>query len=57
MVAGGAYGGLSDNGSVLGGMAGGAVLGAGLGAGGYAGFNKYKFSKYTNPIYSNQSSA
>ena len=57
MVAGGAYGGLSDNGSVLGGMAGGAMLGAGLGAGGYAGMNKFKFSQFTNPIYSNQSSA
>ena len=57
MVAGGAYGGFSDNGSVLGGMAGGAVLGAGLGAGGYAGLNKFKFSQYTNPIHSNQSSA
>ena len=57
MAAGGAYGGLSDNGSVLGGMAGGAMLGAGLGAGGYAGMNKFKFSQFTNPIYSNQSSA
>ena len=57
MAAGGAYGGLSENGSVLGGMAGGALLGAGLGAGGYAGMNKFKFSQFTNPIHSNQSSA
>lgn len=43
MVAGGAYGGFSDNGSVLGGMAGGALAGAGLGAAGYAGYNRVAY--------------
>lgn len=54
---GGTVGAASDNGSFLGGFAGGAMLGGAVGAGGYAGLNKYKFSQYTNPIYSNQSSA
>lgn len=43
MVAGGAYGGLSDNGSFLGGAAGGALAGAGLGAAGYAGYNRVAY--------------
>lgn len=50
MVAGGAYGGFSDNGTVLGGMAGGALGGAALGAAGFSGWSKYKVGNFTNSI-------
>lgn len=54
-AAGGAYGGFSDNGSVLGGMAGGAMLG-GLGGAGYRGaqmgMSKYKTGVHTKPVIS-----